>query len=122
MEQITCKPVKLSKLGGPLFLIALVAFLASPTTRSASAAPARERVSFNADWRFVKGDPADAGDQLSYNNIKDWGNATGPGFTTNSPAKRPEGNLGDKVAYTQPGFNDTSWRPLSLPHDWGVEG
>jgi beta-galactosidase len=26
------------------------------------------------------------------------------------------------VSYTQPGFDDSRWRSLDLPHDWGVEG
>src|SRR5215472_9294629 len=107
MERTTCKPSKLSDLGRNLFLVALIPLLPALPGGSASAAPSRERISFNADWRFVKGDPADTGEQLGYNNIKDWVNATGPEFTTNPPAQRPQGNLGDKVTYTQPGFNDS---------------
>jgi beta-galactosidase len=36
--------------------------------------------------------------------------------------QRPEGNLGADVAYTQPNFNDSSWRLLDLPHDFAIEG
>jgi beta-galactosidase len=46
--------------------------------------PARERISFNADWRFMKGEPA--------------GGAAGVGI------------------------DDTAWRTLALPHDFGIEG
>jgi beta-galactosidase len=51
---------------------------------AALCAPAHsaERVSFNADWRFAKGDHGAA----------------------------------------EPGFSDTAWRKLDLPHDWGIEG
>ena len=35
---------------------------------------------------------------------------------------RPEGNLGDGVAYVQPDFDDSSWRRINLPHDWAIEG
>jgi beta-galactosidase len=35
---------------------------------------------------------------------------------------RPAGNLGGDVAYVQPGFDDSSWRQLNLPHDWAIEG
>ena len=84
----------------------------------------RERLSFNADWRFTKGDPAGVGTQLAYDNIKAWLLPSGAAFTANpaAQAKRPEGNLAADVAYIQPGFNDTSWRSLTLPHDWGIEG
>lgn len=31
-------------------------------------------------------------------------------------------SLGDDAAWAQPGFDDSSWRQLHLPHDWSVEG
>jgi len=83
--------------------------------------PIRERLSFNSNWRFKKGDPTGTGNELSYAKIKDWVEATGSEFTTNAHT-RPEGNLGDDVIYTQPEFNDSGWQELNLPHDWGVEG
>jgi beta-galactosidase len=83
----------------------------------------RERTSFNADWRFIKGDPADIGDKLSYANVKAWITVTGSEFTTNAaPPQRPEGNLGADVTYTRADFDAGSWRKLNLPHDWGIEG
>jgi beta-galactosidase len=91
----------------------------------ATQTPARERVSFNADWRFAKGDPNDAAGKLSYNNIRDWVLATGVAFAKDpnvANRTQPAGNLGDDVAYAQPGFDDKNWRPLTLPHDWGIEG
>lgn len=30
--------------------------------------------------------------------------------------------LGDEPAAKSPGFNDTKWRTLTLPHDWSIEG
>ena len=41
---------------------------------------------------------------------------------TKTPAERPDGNLGEDVAYTKADFDDSSWRKLDLPHDWGIEG
>ena len=35
---------------------------------------------------------------------------------------RPEGNLGDGVAYVQPDFDDSAWQQINLPHDWAIEG
>lgn len=102
-------------------LLAVSALGASPAQPSTSP-PVRERISFNADWRFQKDDPAGTGDKLSYTNITDWVNATGNEFTTNEPHQRPAGNLGADVAYTGKGFDDSAWRQLNLPHDWGIEG
>ena len=84
----------------------------------------RERISFNVDWRFTKDDPNGAG-KLRYGDIKDWVTATGVAFTRDpnlANKKRPTGNLGAEVAYTQPGYDDKGWRPVTLPHDWGIEG
>ncbi len=88
----------------------------------ASAAPVRERILFNENWRFTHGDPAGAQSTLAYTNIKTFMTATGSEFSTNAPVARPEGNPGGDVAYVTPDFNDSSWRKLNLPHDWGVEG
>ena len=30
--------------------------------------------------------------------------------------------LGDQKEFSKPGFDDNSWRNLSLPHDWSIEG
>jgi beta-galactosidase len=35
---------------------------------------------------------------------------------------RPDGSPGADVAYTQAGFDDSSWRKVDLPHDWAIEG
>jgi beta-galactosidase len=93
--------------------------------QSKAQASARERISFNTDWRFVKDDPNGTADKLSYKNIRDWVMATGAEFTDDpnlAARKRPAGNLGADVAYTQAEFNDQGWRPVTLPHDWGIEG
>ncbi len=83
----------------------------------------RERLSFNSDWRFIKEDPTGTGEKLKYEDIKPWVNATGAEFLAGAPASpRPQGNVGEDVPYTQPGFDDGSWRKLNLPHDWGIEG
>jgi beta-galactosidase len=100
---------------------AIVVISTALITGMASSAPS-ERLSFNSDWLFVKGDPAGAGDQLNYTNIKSWVAVTGAKFTMNPQSQRPKGNIGESVTYTQPAFDDGSWRKLNLPHDWGVEG
>ncbi|HWY29332.1 MAG TPA: beta-galactosidase GalB, partial [Candidatus Acidoferrum sp.] len=85
----------------------------------------RERISLDDGWRFTKDDPGDVGDQLSYPKIKDWILPTSADLTTNLelqamslPATNPILN----VAYARPEFDDSQWRLLNLPHDWGIEG
>ena len=84
--------------------------------------PARERIRFNAGWRFTKGDPANATGKLSYDKLKPWLLPSANGFSTNAPALRPNGNIGDDVDYTHADFDDGNWRVLDLPHDWAIEG
>ena len=84
--------------------------------------PARDRSSFNADWRFHKGDPPEIADKLAYDKIKDWVTITGNELLPKAPGRTmPEGNLGEGVAYTQSDFDDSNWRKLRVPHDWGIE-
>jgi len=89
-----------------------------------ASACARERLSLDADWKFTHDDPTNEAGKLSYSEIKDWVNATGMEFTKNAPAaSKPEGNPGGgEVSYAQQGFDDSQWRSVTLPHDWGVEG
>ena len=65
-----------------LMLAAVALSLQAPAHADEPAA--RERISFNADWRFVKGEPA--------------------------------GDVGAAA------FDDSRWRQLDLPHDFGIEG
>jgi beta-galactosidase len=84
-----------------------------------------ESVSLNSGWRFAKDDPAGIGDSLSYANIKDWVLPAKVELTTNAtPAtnSRPPGKSGGDVAYANNNFDDSQWRLLNLPHDWGIEG
>lgn len=106
-----------------LTLAACLLALVPPSAAAQAADAPRERRSFDADWRFQKGDPAGAEGRLAYDKIKPWVTATGNEFVAGAgvPA-RPEGDPGGDVPYTQPGFDDGGWRRLNLPHDWGVEG
>ena len=91
------------------------------STACAGEAPARERVDFDAGWAFHPGDPEGLGDQLSYARIKAWILPSGNAFTR-TPAPVPKEELSTAADYAQPGFDDSSWRKLDLPHDWGIEG
>jgi beta-galactosidase len=81
----------------------------------------RERISFNAGWRFAQGDPANT-TGLSYAELKPWLLPVAHEFITNAPAGRPHGNPGENVAFTRADFDDSGWRALDLPHDWAIEG
>jgi len=104
--------------------ITILLCLGAASLSADNAAP-RERVSFNDGWRFIKADPDGAGAALSYARLKDWLLPASAELSAN-PAllarTRPAGNPGETVAYAQPGFNDSQWRLLNLPHDWGIEG
>lgn len=105
------------------FLMATLAVFAS-LFAGQTMAFSDQRVSFDADWRFIKGDPSDVSNQLAYARIKDWVMASGAEFTTNPSPVLPRqiGGPGEDVSYTQFGFDDSGWRLLNLPHDWGIEG
>ena len=81
----------------------------------------RERVNFDANWRFLQGDPAEAGDTLSYTNLKE-SLLANSNFADYIVRPTVGHTPGENVSYARPDFNDSSWRLLNLPHDWGVEG
>lgn len=85
-----------------LFLSVLVAVLCAA---GLTAAPARERLNFDAGWRFAFGHPSDA--------AKDFNHGTGY-FSYLAKA-----GYGDGPA--DPKFDASAWRELDLPHDWAVE-
>jgi beta-galactosidase len=82
---------------------------------------AAERISLDANWRFNKGDSPDAGTNLSYANLKQWILPTANSLLATNFSAPTNGEPTD-VAFTQPGFDDRSWRKLNLPHDFGIEG
>jgi len=112
-----------SHAGATGLLLAAMLIVTPAMLRAAGTSSPRERLSFNCDWRFTKGDPAGSEGKLSYETLKQWLLTTGAELSLNAtPPSRPGGNPGSDVAYTQPAFDDAAWRKLNLPHDWGVEG
>src|SRR6516162_9002915 len=99
--------LRLNKFGQLLMLAAIAASLTSFTTTVLASPPGRERLSFDSDWRFIKGDPEGISNELSYANIKAWVLPSGNAFVkdgTNSA--RPDGDLGADVPYTKRYFDD----------------
>ena len=85
-------------------------------------APVRVRESFNDGWLFTKGDPKGAGDSLSYPKLRPWILPCANAFLQTNQHVRPEGEPVAHVPYGEPNFDDSYWRKLNLPHDWGIEG
>jgi beta-galactosidase len=113
-------------------MLGVWSFFPAQSFAAESSSP-RQRLSFNSDWLFIKGDPANsqtnleyqalAPVKLDYQTLKPWLLPIGAELTTNSqPASRPSGNPGTNVPYAQASFDDSHWRKLNLPHDWGIEG
>lgn len=103
----------------------LSALTASATTPADPLAPApRERISFNTGWRFSRNDPGWLQAQIDYAATKKWVLPTAnPLLGIASPlTARPAGNFGADINFVKPTFDDSAWRALDLPHDWGIEG
>ena len=104
---------------------------------------AGEVKNFNDDWRFIKGDPEGMTVNMTLLPVRQGGGRrggaaqpveevsplwayvlpTGNDFIKD-PAKRyarPAGNPVEGVSYLSASFNDSAWRKLDLPHDFGVE-
>jgi beta-galactosidase len=114
------------RLAAPLFLavLALARADGAPEPAVFSRDAPRERVSIDGDWRFTRDDPPGLGGVLAYGKTKDWFVSTGNELLNAAAPKpaRPAGVLGGDVPYAQAAFDDSGWRTLDLPHDWGIEG
>lgn len=112
---------------------------------------ARERISINRNWKFIKGDPDDAkgifydvrpkvtnsnynivadarADQsdmvISDSGLKKWILPSANDFIKDSakPYQLPEDNSGTNVSFVQNNFDDSKWEQINLPHDWAIKG
>ena len=86
----------------------------------------RERLLMDFNWRFQLGDPPEAGTNFDYPEVRDLAKTRldeiGQGAKLIANLPDPvENNLGGNVACLKPGFDDSRWRKLDLPHDWAVE-
>lgn len=95
----------------------------SSTGGTTDEASPRSRQPITDGWRFTKGDPQGT-TGLAYATAKSWVLPTGNPFLKDPTdyTARPEGNLGDGVAYVASDFDDSSWRNVVLPHDYAIEG
>lgn len=83
----------------------------------------REKILYTENWRFHKGDPEGMDTAFSYDQLKPWLLPTANAFVAENTFQRPDGTApGDDAAVTRHDFDDSGWRMLDLPHDWGIEG
>lgn len=106
----------------PVLLVSALSWCAMAT--AAPGAAPRERILFDADWKFFRGDAPDAAGTLDYKAMRPWVLATGVDLINAGAAKpqRAAGNPGEAVSFVEPAFDDSSWKGVRLPHDWGIEG
>jgi beta-galactosidase len=71
----------------------------------------REHLLFDFDWRFTYGNANDPAKDLNFGGVGGYQK----GNTEASFAKT------GRFALAQPQFDDSGWRRIDLPHDWGVE-
>src|SRR5689334_21825753 len=99
-------PTALRISANSLLIICIFGFTLRTTSAQPPNASSRERLSFNAGWRFAKGDPPNGEPLLSYQSVKSWLLAANPEFKLSAaPVPRPVGNPGADVSYTQSSFD-----------------
>ncbi|KAI0532479.1 glycoside hydrolase superfamily [Xylaria digitata] len=88
---------------------------------NALATTGRERIDFNANWRFSRFTTNP--DSLSYSVLKNWILPSSNGFLNGTKYERPSGTPpGNNVQYVKNDFDDRTWEALNLPHDWAIKG
>lgn len=93
----------------------------------AVAAAGRERLLLDFGWRFHLGDPVGFDPAVFAYPEVDALERTAQAHLDDEPKLVPlrrtaaDINAAPPVAFAQPGFDDSGWRALDLPHDWAVE-
>jgi beta-galactosidase len=85
----------------PFHFLVFIFCTMSLWAENSSPTAGRERLSLDRGWLFHEGDipfPPILGHQMSYNNAK----------------------AGSSWGAASPGFDDSTWQPVDLPHDWAV--
>ncbi|KAI0395575.1 glycoside hydrolase family 2 protein [Xylariaceae sp. FL0594] len=90
------------------------------SSSSAAAATGRERIDFNTGWKFSRftSNP----DNLSYDTLKSWILPSGNDFIVTGTKHPYPASIPPDAQYDKPGFDDSSWETVDLPHDWAVKG
>ena len=106
------------------FWLSFLALVVNMPASSMTTAAMRSIEFFNSEWRFTRDDLSGLGDTLSYTNVKAWLLAAIDEFRTFQTSDRvqAQARLKPQASFAQPEFDDSRWRGLTLPHDWGIEG
>jgi beta-galactosidase len=94
----------------------------TPADPAASVGEVRQRVLLDTGWRFLKvGSPQTDG--LSYESLEAWILPTANRFLPASGRRHaPPDGAPATPQFAQPGFDDSRWHPVSIPHDWAIAG
>lgn len=109
--------------------------LALPSNNTGRGGSDRQRISLNQGWRFQRWETNPDGlayddNRSDYNNtnvqvLKPWILPTANAFIANASKWYQPPNddpPGADVTYLQPGFDDSAWQAVTLPHDWAIAG
>jgi beta-galactosidase len=101
----------------------LVAGSGSPQAPRTAPAGGRERLLIDEGWRFKK-DDAGGVPAPTRADLQPWLLPTSNQFIEDPQQRhtRPQGRFGQHLPYVQLDFDDSAWRAIDLPHDWGIEG
>ncbi len=109
---------------GLLLLSLVVGFISCSSTYADTP---REKLLLDPQWRFHQGDPDDAGEIFKFVPNESDLMKQGEGSEAKDAAIRPtlpdvvKENTGSGLSFVKPGFDDSSWRLLNLPHDYAIE-
>lgn len=104
-----------------------VAMAVGLTVARAGESGGRERLLLDFGWRFHLGDPEGLDPVIFAYPEVDALERTARAHLEEEPKLIPQRktpadiNAAPSVAFAQPGFDDSAWRQLDLPHDWAVE-
>jgi beta-galactosidase len=101
----------------------VVAGSGSPQTSRTAPTGGRERLLIDEGWRFKKDDAAGV-PAPTRADLQPWLLPTSNRFIKDPQQRhtRPAGRFGQALPYVQLAFDDSAWRAIDLPHDWGIEG
>ena len=106
-----------------LIFVWVVAGIGSPQAPRTTSIGGRDRLLIDEGWRFKKGD-APGAPAPTRADLLPWLLPTSKPFIKD-PGKRhsrPAGRFGQDLPHVRPEFDDSAWRAIDLPHDWGIEG
>ncbi len=100
----------------------LLLLVAAVLVAACGAPVKRERISLNEGWQFSLVDSSEINTSLNYSGIKNWVLQSGNDFIVDGEKPASVQGVPDGGKFAAAAFDDSGWRTLNLPHDWGIEG